>query len=470
MTYKQEGHRFSYYRIPAANECSEASRPVAAALLQLKQYSEWIHQLPGLSALKRILDESGLLPYIAVQEAGATRAGSLIRLLHIVQDDPEAVNSWPTLTRLLLLVIQGNGLETLSLYGSTKGVVRIMNLNKAKGLEAPVVFLAGPYGESDHDADQHIDRSGSIAKGYFTISQRLSEHVVELIAQPPNWKALSEKERLFVNAEKDRLLYVAATRAKQLLVVSLYPEQPAKCSWSSLMYNAEHVAELIVHEGEPEGREVYAYQPMLEESMSKLSNQLLEAKKPSYRQVTVTELTKTGAVIPGWSVKGRGQAFGNVVHRCIEAIGNGRVQSSDGETYIKHLAKQEGLKPGLVTEAVVTVELVLGSELWPTSIKAKRRLFEVSMFSTKKVNKAEGLYVKGVIDFLFEEDEGWVIVGYKTDMFESESEEDFIRFYSPQVLQYASEWNQIFGYPVKEAGLFFTQFQKYVPIRLEESE
>ncbi|MGG2201139.1 hypothetical protein [Paenibacillus validus] len=47
-----------------------------------------------------------------------------------------------------------------------------------------------------------------------------------------------------MHAEPDRLLYVAATRAKQMLVVSLYPDQPAKCPWSSLMDGMELIREL----------------------------------------------------------------------------------------------------------------------------------------------------------------------------------------------------------------------------------
>lgn len=65
---------------------------------------------------------------------------------------------------------------------------------------------------------------------------------------------MSVRERAFMKAERDRLLYVAATRAKQMLVVSLYPEQPAKCPWSSLMEGMDRVRELDVPESD-EGTE-----------------------------------------------------------------------------------------------------------------------------------------------------------------------------------------------------------------------
>ena len=40
-------------------------------------------------------------------------------------------------------------------------VVRLMNLHKVKGLEAPIVFLSDPTGQYDHPVDLHVDRSGA---------------------------------------------------------------------------------------------------------------------------------------------------------------------------------------------------------------------------------------------------------------------------------------------------------------------
>ena len=40
-------------------------------------------------------------------------------------------------------------------------VVRLMNLHKVKGLEAPIVFLSDPTGQFEHPIDLHVDRSGA---------------------------------------------------------------------------------------------------------------------------------------------------------------------------------------------------------------------------------------------------------------------------------------------------------------------
>lgn len=57
-------------------------------------------------------------------------------------------------------VVKEAKLECGDLFAGEQDAVRIMNLHKAKGLEAPVVLLACPCGESDHDATEHVDRMG----------------------------------------------------------------------------------------------------------------------------------------------------------------------------------------------------------------------------------------------------------------------------------------------------------------------
>lgn len=50
-----------------------------------------------------------------------------------------------------------------------KNAVRLMNLHKAKGLEANVVFLADPLKDISHHPDLHISRSerGAIGQNSF---------------------------------------------------------------------------------------------------------------------------------------------------------------------------------------------------------------------------------------------------------------------------------------------------------------
>jgi len=80
------------------------------------------------------------------------------------------------------------------------------------------------------------------------------------------------------------------------------------------------------------------------------------------------------------------------------------------------------------------------------------------------VNSSQTIIIHGVIDMAFEEQGGWVIVDFKTDAFDEDQETDFVAHYAEQVNRYRQVWQEIFGYQVKEAGLYFTNRQKYVVI------
>ncbi len=211
-----------------------------------------VRTLSAATAFSRIVDDLGVLPYVSTLPAGSVRAGTLVRMLQLLHGDPAASSSWAELCRLIEHILADREMETSSLYAGGNQAVRIMNLHKAKGLEAPVVFLACPCGESDYDATQYIDRSADPAAGYFTISKSIGEFKTEVIAQPLGWGEMNERERAFSNAEKDRLLYVAATRPKQMLVISLYPDQPAKCPWTPLVDGMDLARELAVPAMKPE--------------------------------------------------------------------------------------------------------------------------------------------------------------------------------------------------------------------------
>ena len=65
-----------------------------------------------------------------------------------------------------------NEVESLPLEPGRTDVVRVMNLHKAKGLEATVVFLADPNGGLALRVDNHIERKDLKAQGWFKLVQK----------------------------------------------------------------------------------------------------------------------------------------------------------------------------------------------------------------------------------------------------------------------------------------------------------
>ncbi|WP_419871502.1 UvrD-helicase domain-containing protein [Candidatus Pristimantibacillus sp. PTI5] len=467
--YRREGGSISLYLSVDPVFLSEKGMKVEQALQRIRHYSEWVSELPALAAFTRIVDDIGLIPAAAAGESGAIRSGTLIKLLELLQAEPEASAEWQALTDCLGRLTDKEGMEAASLFSGSGDAVRIMNLHKAKGLEAPVVLLASPCGNSDHDASEHVDRLADPALGYFTISKQKDSFTSEILAQPVGWAARAEREREFMHAETERLLYVATTRAKQLLVVSQYPARPAIDPWSMLAVPLQHQLELDFAAVAPVEQERLVEAPNVATGLEEWSLGLAACAHPSYLAGSVTGLAKSsGEVVLQRSSEGKGIAYGSLVHRCLQALGEG-MDVDDISDFCRMAADEEGVEENWLEQAEKTVLLVTQSELWERSLIARRKYHEFSFMTNRQVvDDGSGVPIatllRGVIDLVFKEDDGWVIVDFKTDRYEFEQEQKFVEFYKPQVKAYVEEWERMVGGKVKEAGLYFLNSNRYKPL------
>jgi ATP-dependent exoDNAse (exonuclease V) beta subunit len=129
------------------------------------------------------------------------------------------------------------------------------------------------------------------------------------------------------------------------------------------------------------------------------------------------------------------------------------------------LAEQE-LNPELAPAAMEAVRSVQASPLWARAMSARRRFaevpFQVPWNATGPGGSSVPGILRGVIDLVFEEPDGWVLVDYKTDQVCGPAVVAAAARYAAQVRLYARAWKQCTGQPVKEAGLFFTRAAEYI--------
>ncbi len=113
-----------------------------------------------------------------------------------------------------------------------QGGVRILTIHAAKGLEAPVVFLADSAGAgSVHRAYQALVRWPTLAAtpSHFLLTGKSSE--LDRISA-----ALIDEQQREEQREQANLLYVALTRAKQLLFISgCQPQRGDELGWYGLI-------------------------------------------------------------------------------------------------------------------------------------------------------------------------------------------------------------------------------------------
>jgi ATP-dependent helicase/nuclease subunit A len=300
------------------------------------------------------------------------------------------------------------------------------------------------------------------AVGYFIARTRKSEFSSEIIGLPPQWKKYKSLEQEYQQAEEDRLLYVATTRAKQLLVVSTYPEKPDKGAWKDLYPYLDDVEELeaprpaltvpvkgkIVREEFEEGRR-------------EINQKIARSKEPSYVTETVTAQAKPAdGQTPFSADTGRGMSWGRVIHRMLESLA--RDDTCNLDLMAENLLKEEGRPLAEKDEVIKTVKEVVASELWGRMKEAEAALFEVP-FSTGTADRGKLGVVSGAIDLAFRETGGWVLADYKTDRVD-DNLPALVDYYRPQVDLYRTLWQDMSGETVKEAGLFFVDGSRWVSV------
>jgi len=348
-----------------------------------------------------------------------------------------------------------------------------MNLHKAKGLEAPVVFLANPTGKSDHMITVHIQRQGMDAVGYYVITHTTSTYKTNILAIPPGWEPLEAEESNYEDAEGDRLLYVASTRAKNLLVISTYPDNQEKNYWSPFDQHLETIQELnrpaipevkIQEEFVVKKKEFDKVQKMLAQNLDNIAQQ-------TYAHENVTSLTKTAGDLPVWKRTGRGLKWGSVMHRVLEAVGRG-MKDDELDLLISNVLTEEGRAPEEMTTVKMLISEIKTSAFWKEMQNAQERYFEVPFSLRLKPfdlglpqSSGEWAILSGTIDLVYKNRDGWTIVDYKTDDV-GETMEDFVKYYTPQVKAYSRFWEEMSGEKVAKAGLYFVHAKQFVTVSL----
>ncbi len=244
--FKKEGGWFSVFFNPAPVGrafdpalVGQAFRPaavaVATALASLRQYYRWTRVMPAAAALDRVLEDTGYLA-LAATTPGGVEAGDLVhavdRVRQVVEDGGSLADAAAALDDDRE---ESTEVESLPLEPGRTDVVRLMNLHKAKGLEAKVVFLADPCGGWPIRVDSHIERREGAAQGWFKLVHKgENSHHATLLGQHADWPAHEAAELPYLQAEEDRLLYVAATRAREALIVSRVADAKKNTAWGVL--------------------------------------------------------------------------------------------------------------------------------------------------------------------------------------------------------------------------------------------
>lgn len=471
------------------NRAAEGDDEVSDAINVLRGWWRGALREPADVTAERLVRETGLMPLAAAGQLGELRAGALAYLLDAVRARAlEGDTSIAGAVDALATALEWEDAEA-PLVPGRGDCVRVMNLHRAKGLEAPVVFLAAPFGEKDWPPRMRVARDATgAAKGTIpvTVKQGFS---TEIIARPTTWDADQHAERDFERAEKVRLLYVAATRARDELWIArgeglrgrnASPWEPLE-EWvrgEAAGKDAGAARMVDLPREDPPEPDVLDAGTDLGEALAAMESAAARTREATYRLETVTGRAKGAGdddapPDPDPAVRSEdfarsaprpdsgGFEWGSVVHAVLAAAGEG--MRGEG---LEHLARDllvEFERPvdasGAPTELgtlLALVDAVRGSAVWRRAMASDERHTEVPFAVNLAAGEGAADVLEGVIDLVFRENGHWVVADYKTDSGEDPEFEERVGRYRAQVDLYAECWEKLTGEVVGERVLVFT--------------
>lgn len=191
--------------------------------------------LPIYELLYRVYRISGYYDYVSAMPAGETRRGNLDMLVEKAAS--YEATSYKGLFHFVRYIERLKKFDTdfgeASVAGEQDNTVRIMSVHKSKGLEFPVVFLAG-MGKRFNKQDAYgrilLDADLGVAADYLDLELRVKAPTLKK-------QALKRRMELETMGEELRVLYVAMTRAKEKLIMTASDKSlEAKLSkWKDVM-------------------------------------------------------------------------------------------------------------------------------------------------------------------------------------------------------------------------------------------
>lgn len=321
------------------------------AINKISTYLEWKRNFSPIQCVEKIVDD-----YVALLKTQydyqnlKSAVGTLYYMVEILKEKNPA--SFFELAKLMeemksLDIDRELGIDYEVNEHGEKSSVRIMNLHKAKGLEGNIVILAKPCGDLDRKRfpiTKHFERDGEREQLYICLTKDYGVGV-SIVGVPPKWGEKEQEETKFADTENLRLLYVAATRATQVLVIGDGQSEKSENPWKLLLEEDRGVSIAVESFLEPhtcevkEEHKIEEFVPSIETKLQKRE----QLNRPSFVAVTPSTLDTERKGIVQEKEKDvldfepnpmpYGPDWGTMVHRMFEL-------SFQPTSDIEHIARQ----------------------------------------------------------------------------------------------------------------------------------
>lgn len=387
----------------------------------------------------------------------------------------------------------GNDLAAARTLSESENVVRVMTIHKSKGLEFPVVFVAGLGKRFNlQDLNDTVIAHRNFGIGIYNTIGNVR---VPTFAR----KIIAEKVKAETLAEELRILYVAMTRAKEKLFLSgtvnnektlnkNLDKVNCPLDWLLSLENLENVFDFeILDAGEIKVEEKNIVEIAKEKFTSKIEKLPTFEKIPA--KLSVTEIKRRvnedeefdNLSIKNYTCKRpnflqekniSGAEFGTLMHSVMQHLNFGGDLTQKGilrqiEEFVEvKIINPEHLE--IVSRRVSNIANFFVSEIGKKVTHAQevyRELpfsFFVEAETTKIFKSNEKILVQGIIDLLFKFDGRWYLVDYKTD--KNNNDEHFQKEYHEQIKYYVNAINSVAKIKIDEAYLYLLSAGRFIKV------
>lgn len=521
----------------------------------LEQLNEWKKQarlLPMDTFIWKVLLETGFYHYVKAMPGGIQRQANL-RILHdrARQFQNTSFKGLFQFLRFLDQVRASSGdMDMAKILGENDNVVRLMSIHKSKGLEFPIVIVAGmgrQFNLRDLANPLLLHKDLGLGPRFVNLELRASVDTLprQIIRQKIRSENLSEEMRILYVActrPKNKLILVGSVKkldnavkrwsrplaayelaqAKSFLdwigpVIIRHPEgSPLRerltadweepilqdsCLWQVEILNRFHLGEKVVRK-----RQRVAHAEQLWDAAAEMAafteddqvvsvlnwtypfresetlpsklfvTQIREDYGTDFKQLTV-QIPEVVAQPDFMNPTPRLNALqrGTAMHKVMQHLDSSNLDGSLKSliTLVETLVEREIIS-SLEAETVdlEAIEIFVNSPLGQRIKKASRVYREApfnllcpasEVLGGENVS-SETLLVQGVIDLYFEENDGLVLVDYKTDRLTHFNLEQRLEHYRSQLYWYRRALEQIQGKPVREMYLYFFDSREFVQL------
>jgi ATP-dependent helicase/nuclease subunit A len=236
------GGRFDYLRDA---DLVPAGTPVGDAFRLLRDLHVRRNDRSPSATVADLLERTGALPLVLLRPQGEQRVANLLKTVDLARRH-EAMSDagFGSFVRFLTSMEDEERDESESpTVEEEDDIVRLMTVHQAKGLEFPIVILADAAGRAKGGDGFCVDRRS----GTFHFSLAFQDY--DLRSGSWGFEAAETAEKARSEEEMCRLLYVAATRARDHLVLPVVPHGGQYASFLGLLREAQ----ALPPDGQPGG-------------------------------------------------------------------------------------------------------------------------------------------------------------------------------------------------------------------------